>query len=89
MECNFHNHTIRWQMSKSTNNIFTFFIFAKVAYVRTIVTDRRTYIYTHTDPETDRPMAIGEILQICLNTNNLNLANVVIILFFICPICDL
>ena len=44
--------------------IFTFWIFANVRPVRTKVTD--THTQTHTHRETDKPIAIGEILQIFL-----------------------
>ena len=39
-------------------------IFAKVRSVLTKVTDTQTGAHIHT--ETDKPIAIGEILQICL-----------------------
>ena len=41
---------------------FYIFIFAKVWLMRTILTQK----HTQTDTEMDKPMAIGEILQICL-----------------------
>ena len=47
-------------MSKSTNVIFIFLIFAKVRAVQT----KDTHTDTHT--ETDKPIAIGETLQICI-----------------------
>ena len=62
MEYNFRIDAIRWQMSTSANVIFYIFIFA----MRTSVTDRQKDANTHT--ETAKPMAIGEILQICLKT---------------------
>ena len=62
MNYNFRNDAIRWQISKSTNVIFTFFIFAKVRPVRTIVTDIQTDNYTYM--ETDKAMAIGEIADL-------------------------
>ena len=63
---NFRNEAIQWQISKFTNIIFTFVIFAKVRPVRKKVTDIHTHINKHTDTETDKPIAIGEILQISL-----------------------
>ena len=47
---------------KSTNVIFYILIFVKIRPVRTKVTHRQT----HTHTEMDRPVAIGEILQIFL-----------------------
>ena len=44
-------------------HFFTFVIFAKVWLMWTILIDR------HKHTETDKPMAIGEILQICLKNN--------------------
>ena len=45
-------------------SFFIFFIFAKIRPVRTKNIDRRTDRQTHT--ETDKSIAIGDILQICL-----------------------
>ena len=56
MKYNFLNDAIRWQMSQSTNVIFTVLVFANVRAVRTKVKGRQT--------ETDNPVAVGEILQI-------------------------
>ena len=44
--------------------IFTFLIFVKVRPVWTKITDIHTDTYRHT--ETDKPLAIDEIVQICL-----------------------
>ena len=45
-------------------NFFTLFIFAKVLPVLTIVTHAHRQTHRHT--ETDTPVSMGEILQICL-----------------------
>ena len=47
---NFRNNAFRWQMSKSTNIICTFFYFAKVRPVRTKVTE--THRQRHTQKRT-------------------------------------
>ena len=55
-------------MSKSTNVIFTFLIFAKKRPVRTKViytqTERQTDTHTHTNTETDKLIAMGELLHV-------------------------
>ena len=61
MECNF-----RWQMSKYTKVNLIFLIFVIVLLVQTKVTNTQTDRQTLTHTETDTPVAIGEILQICL-----------------------
>ena len=47
---------------------FTFFIFAKVWPLRTIVTDTHTDSHAHTETE-NKPMVIDDILQICLKND--------------------
>ena len=47
---------------------FIFLIFAQVWPMRTILTDTPTHRDTHTS--TDKPMAIGEIVHICLKILN-------------------
>ena len=64
-EYNFGNDAIRWQISKSTNVIFTWLIFAKIRPVVMAVTYTHTYI--HTQRETDKAMAIGEIEDLSNN----------------------
>ena len=53
-----------------SGNLYIFFTFAKVRRVRTKVTDTdtntQTDMHTHTHRETDKPIAIDEILHICL-----------------------
>ena len=49
-------------MSNQQTILFTFFIFTKVRPVQSKVTE----IDTHTYTEIDRPIAISEIVQICL-----------------------
>ena len=57
-------------ITKSTNVIFLlFFIFAKVLPMLPIVADRQKHAHTQTD--TDKLIAIGEILHICLMIANL------------------
>ena len=52
---------------KCQNLQTTILSFAKVRHVRTKITDTHTHTQnTHT--EMDKPIAIGEILQICLIT---------------------
>ena len=64
-EYNSCNDAIRWQMSKSTHIIFYICDFRKyVTYVNDY--NRQTHRHAHTHRETDKPMAIGDILQICL-----------------------
>ena len=64
-EYNFRNEAIQWQMSKSTNVIFYILIFAKIRPVWMIV--RRARTQPHRDKR-GQAMAIGEMLQICLET---------------------
>ena len=54
-EYNFRNDVIRLKMSKSTKDIF--YICYGVIYANDF--------NRHTHTETDKPMAIGEILQMC------------------------
>ena len=50
---NFRNYTIRCQMSKSINVIFTMFIFAKMRpTTRTVVKHTHTHTNTHTQTHT-------------------------------------
>ena len=56
------------KMSESANVFFLYiFDFAEVRPVPAKVTD--THTHAHTYSETDKPTAIGEILQICLKTS--------------------
>ena len=53
-------------------SVFAFFISVMVWPMRTIFTDRHTHTHTQTDrrTQTDKPMAIVEILHVCLKMCN-------------------
>ena len=55
--------TIGRQLSKSTNVIFTFFIFAKVWPIRPILTDTHIQIHRHKNGQAH---GYSEVLQMCL-----------------------
>ena len=58
-EYNFRTAALRWQMLKSTNTIFTFFIFSKVQPVETKGEDthKQTYRHRHRNHSNRRNLA--------------------------------
>ena len=70
MEYNVPNGAFRWQMSKSLKVVFftIFTIYLIVAMIRPVRTCN-TQTYTQRDTTMDKPLAIGEILQISLKIN--------------------